>query len=64
MEAQAQMRFSTGRVELFGLANFAGAFNVPGVVTIGPNLRITGVNIIAILHPCTHGEILELLIMF
>ncbi|KAI2463541.1 family 18 glycosyl hydrolase [Annulohypoxylon bovei var. microspora] len=42
MEAQGQMRFSTGRVELFGLPNFAGSFQVPGIVTIGPNLRITG----------------------
>ncbi|KAI1211222.1 family 18 glycosyl hydrolase [Annulohypoxylon truncatum] len=44
MEAQGQMRFSTGRVELFGLPNFAGNFQVPGLVTIGPNFRITGVS--------------------
>lgn len=44
MEAQATVRFSTGSIELFGLENFGGAFNVPGLVTIGPNLRVLGVN--------------------
>ncbi|KAI1397459.1 hypothetical protein F4819DRAFT_503329 [Hypoxylon fuscum] len=39
---QAQMRFSTGSLELFGLENFGGAFHVPGILTIGPNLRVLG----------------------
>lgn len=44
MEAQAQLRFSTGKLELFGMPNFAGNFEVPGLVKIGPNLRVTGVS--------------------
>lgn len=43
MEAQATVRFSTGSIELFGMQNFGGAFNVPGIVTIGPNFRVLGV---------------------
>lgn len=43
MEAQATVRFGTGQLELFGMENFGAAFNAPGIVTIGPNLRIIGV---------------------
>ncbi|ETS76426.1 hypothetical protein PFICI_11813 [Pestalotiopsis fici W106-1] len=42
MQALAQLRFSTGPLELFGAANFGAAFKVPGIVTIGPNLRVLG----------------------
>jgi chitinase len=42
-DAFASMQFSTGRVELFGLQNFGATFSVPGIVTIGPNLRVYGV---------------------
>jgi hypothetical protein len=44
METQATVRFSTGQLELFGMENFGVAFNAPGIVTIGPNLRILGVS--------------------
>lgn len=46
MEAQARLQFSTGRIEMFGLENFGGNFNVPGLVTIGPNMRVLGVSFI------------------
>ncbi|KAK8036498.1 hypothetical protein PG991_001635 [Apiospora marii] len=42
MSALAQLRFSTGPLEIFGMANFGSAFKVPGLVTIGPNLRVMG----------------------
>ncbi|KAK7968736.1 glycoside hydrolase family 18 protein [Apiospora saccharicola] len=44
MSALAQLRFSTGPLEIFGMANFGSAFKVPGLVTIGPNLRVMGVS--------------------
>lgn len=42
LEALATAQFSTGDIELFGLDNFGATFRVPGIVTIGPNLRLFG----------------------
>jgi chitinase len=40
-EASAQLTFTTSRMELFGVHNFGATFRVPGLVTIGPNCRVS-----------------------
>lgn len=41
-EAFGKVSFHTGDIELFGAHNFGASFRVPGIVTIGPDLRIIG----------------------
>ncbi|KAK7923665.1 hypothetical protein PG985_007736 [Apiospora marii] len=55
MSALAQLRFSTGPLEIFGMANFGSAFKVPGLVTIGPNLRVMGSRHPTGDHRCLHS---------
>ncbi|KAH7633186.1 family 18 glycosyl hydrolase [Sordaria sp. MPI-SDFR-AT-0083] len=38
--AFARMAFNSDEVELFGLDKFGATFSIPGLVTIGPNLRV------------------------
>lgn len=45
-DAFAQMQFNSGRKEIFGLQNFGATFSVPGIVTIGPNLRVFAVSLV------------------
>jgi chitinase len=41
-DLRASVSFTTGPQELFGAQNFGANFRVPGIVTIGPNLRVIG----------------------
>ena len=43
MEALAQLSFSTGDTELFGLKTFGGSLYIPGLVTIGPTFKVLAV---------------------
>ncbi len=43
LDAYAELFFTTGPRELFGAQNFGLTFSVPGIVTIGPNLKVIGV---------------------
>ncbi|KAK3338506.1 hypothetical protein B0H65DRAFT_446351 [Neurospora tetraspora] len=38
--AFARMAFNSDEVELFGLDKFGATFSIPGLVTVGPNLRV------------------------
>jgi chitinase len=40
LDAYAQMRFNTGKKEIFGLQDFGATFSIPGIVTVGPNLKV------------------------
>ncbi|KAK6341165.1 hypothetical protein TWF696_008251 [Orbilia brochopaga] len=42
VDAFGRVSFNTGQYELFSLANFGATFNVPGIVTVGPNFRLLG----------------------
>ncbi|KAH7038273.1 glycosyl hydrolases family 18-domain-containing protein [Microdochium trichocladiopsis] len=42
VDANAELTFTTGPVEVFGAQNFGITFTVPGIVTIGPNFKIIG----------------------
>lgn len=44
LDAYAELFFTTGPRELFGAQNFGLTFSVPGIVTIGPNLKVIGVS--------------------
>jgi len=39
---EATIEINTPRFRLFNAANFGASFRVPGFVTIGPNMRVTG----------------------
>lgn len=39
-QAKGKLSFHTGPVEAFNIGNFGATFRVPGIVTIGPNLRV------------------------
>lgn len=43
--AFAKMAFNSDEVELFGLDKFGATFSIPGLVTIGPNLRVKAVSL-------------------
>lgn len=42
--AFARMAFNSDEVELFGLDKFGATFSIPGLVTVGPNLRVKAVS--------------------